>query len=193
MKKSTIVALLVSVLMVSGLSFAFKNNSDHFNGFSKPFFTAIAKVEKADVKPMFDIEILKQRLLLEEFFAEIDHIEITSELNPESNKYESHLIITGKNPVDFGMMAYQAELVEKKGVLYLGNPTIHDELYLRHYCNSVKDTNCEFGRNDNKSIFGCKNSCNHSLETGNVTDQTTKGNRYFFNEIYGMIKNLSVY
>lgn len=150
--------------------------------------TKVAIIEGEEVMPLYDEILLKEALVSEGIFVEIESIDLDYGFDPEKDKYEAFLTIIGKDKDDFSLVAFQAELIIDGDELFIMNPeTSPSGLFNTHNCIGQNCRKCAYERSGflGLKIVGCKpcgavndseqpGYCNHSINGGNIAGPIVK-------------------
>lgn len=140
---------------------------------------AIATVEDNDVvTPLYDEAKLKESLVSEGFYAEVESIELEYYFNNDTKKQEAFFTIVAKSKDDFMLEAFVADLVIDGGKIFMMNPNSAPTLFMNHKCEGSGCSSCDFTRDKWLKITGCKcavkttegGSCDHTKTTGGPLD-----------------------
>ena len=140
---------------------------------------AMATVEDNDVvTPLYDEAKLKESLVSEGFYAEVESIELEYYFNNDTKKQEAFFTIVAKSKDDFMLEAFVADLVIDGGKIFMMNPNSAPTLFMNHKCKGSGCSSCDFTRDKWLKITGCKcavkttegGSCDHTKTTGGPLD-----------------------
>lgn len=140
---------------------------------------AMATVEDNDVvTPLYDEAKLKESLVSEGFYAEVESIELEYYFNNDTKKQEAFFTIVAKSKDDFMLEAFVADLVIDGGKIFMMNPNSAPTLFMNHKCEGSGCSSCDFTRDKWLKITGCKcavkttegGSCDHTKTTGGPLD-----------------------
>lgn len=139
----------------------------------------MATVEDNDVvTPLYDEAKLKESLVSEGFYAEVESIELEYYFNNDTKKQEAFFTIVAKSKDDFMLEAFVADLVIDGGKIFMMNPNSAPTLFMNHKCEGSGCSSCDFTRDKWLRITGCKcavkttegGSCDHTKTTGGPLD-----------------------
>ncbi|RRA95410.1 hypothetical protein [Paenimyroides viscosum] len=143
----------------------------------------IAHIDGANLVPQIDLYEFESELISSLIFEEIESIEIVSDLNPETNEYESYLNIIGKNPVNYSLTAFQTELIKDGNYLYFPDPETPElpiTTFATHECDGNGCSSCSFvyeikSNGKKGKITGCDcndtGSCDHKVTDKDQADK----------------------
>lgn len=145
--------------------------------------TAIGNVKSGTAVPLYNKDLLAKNLVLKGLFAEIESIDLDYGYDSENNQHIAFFTIIGKNPNNFSLESFQAELIVDGNIVIMPDPNAPDlpiTIFAKHSCAGAPCNSCSFTRTGflNLKITGCKcneqgegKRCNHGINGGASTKE----------------------